>query len=196
MSRLPGLPPEQPDDAQRELFDEIVRSRADGGSFSLFAADGALAGPFNLMVHDPSLGRHWSALGARLRFGSVLERRVVELVICTVGALYQAEFEFAAHAPLAQAAGVDSRVLEALTRGEIPQFAAPEDATAFEITSIALRGGRVDAVRYARALELIGRAGLVELASLVGYYAALAVGLNLFDADPPTGVERIWPDTI
>ncbi|HWL45243.1 MAG TPA: carboxymuconolactone decarboxylase family protein [Ilumatobacter sp.] len=192
MSRLRGLPPDTLDPEQRALYDEIVASRRGGGTFDLFATGGALAGPFNAMVYAPALGRHWSAIGARLRFDSVLDQRLVELVICTVGAYYQADFEFQAHAPLALRAGVGEGVLDALRQGDTPSFDRDDERIVHDLAGRLLRAEHIGSDVYTAAEAVLGEGGMVELASLVGYYAALAIGLNLFAVGPPTGNEPIW----
>lgn len=192
MSRLRGLRRDELDPEQLELFDALVESRRGGGSFDLFTPEGALAGPFNAMVFAPALGRHWSALGARLRFDSVLEQRLVELVICVVGAHFRAEFEFHAHAPLARAAGVADDVLDALRRGALPEFARDDERILYDLTVRMVRAEQIPGDVYATVAALVGEAGMVELAALVGYYSALAMSMNLFAVEPPTGAAPIW----
>ncbi len=71
------------------MWDNVVGTRGD----QLVNEDGGLVGPFNAFVHAPEVGRHLSALGATVRFGTSIERRLSELAIITVGARWKAEFE-------------------------------------------------------------------------------------------------------
>lgn len=196
MSRLRGRTRDELDEEQRRLYDAIVDSRRGSGGFELIAADGSLTGPFNAMVAEPGLGRHWTALGARLRFASSIDKRLAELAICAVGAHYRADFEVYAHAPLALAAGVDADVVEALRSGVRPSFARDDERMVFEVVGCLLRGERPADDLYRDVLGLVGERGVLELASLVGYYAALAIGLNMFDVGLPAGHDPIWSDTI
>jgi 4-carboxymuconolactone decarboxylase len=184
MTRLRSLRYDELDDDQRAVWDRIVSSRAPGG-LELVGDDGGLIGPFNAFVHAPAVGRHSGALGATLRFGTTLDRRLTELAICTVGAHWRAEFELWAHVPMALAAGVDQTVIDALLAGEAPDFERDDEAIVHAATSQLLRTGRCDGVTYESLLALLGETGVVELTSLIGYYCSISFTLNMFEVPVP-----------
>lgn len=69
--------------------------------------------------------------------GTSIERRLSEIAIITIGARWQAEFEWWAHAPMAREHGVADAVVDAIGRGEDPPTArrlpfGPQ-ATAWEV---------------------------------------------------------------
>ena len=90
MTRIPYVRREELGPEGQQLWDGIVDSV--GGQ--VVTADGGLAGPFNAFVTAPGAGRRMSSLGATLRFGTSIERRLSEIAIITVGARWQAEFEW------------------------------------------------------------------------------------------------------
>ena len=90
MTRIPYLRREELGPEGQQLWDAIV----DGRSDLVVTAEGGLAGPFNAFVTAPGAGRRLSSLGAKLRFGTSIERRLSEVAIITVGARWQAEFEW------------------------------------------------------------------------------------------------------
>src|SRR5580700_9315787 len=100
MSRLPELRRDQLSPDAQTVWDAIVGTR---GS-QLLTAEGGLAGPFNAFVHAPDVGRGLTDLGATLRFGTSIERRLSEVAIITVGARWQAEVEWTVHAVASQLA--------------------------------------------------------------------------------------------
>jgi len=57
-----------------------------------------------------------------------IERRLSEIAIITVGARWQAEFEWWAHAPMAREHGVAGAVADAIGRGEDPVAARESQA--------------------------------------------------------------------
>jgi len=186
MPRLSPLPRPELDADQTELWDQIVSSRKPG-KLDLVGDDGGLIGPFNAFVHAPGVGRHMAALGAALRFGTSLDRRLIELATCTVGAHWNAEFELWAHVPMALAAGVDQRVIDDLLVGSTPSFERDDEATVHAMTSQLLTTGHCDEATYAAALDLLGERGVVELTALVGYYCAISLRLNAFEVPVPAG---------
>src|ERR1700761_634377 len=110
MTRLPYLRYEDLDARGQEVWDGVVGSRG-GADAGLVNAEGGLVGPFNAFVHAPGVGRHLSSLGGRVRFGTSISRRLSELAIITVGARWQAEFEWWAHAATARESGVPDAVV-------------------------------------------------------------------------------------
>ena len=184
MARLQPLRYDELDDDQRGVWDRIVNSRAPGG-LDLVGDDGSLIGPFNAFVHAPAVGRHAGALGATLRFGTSLDRRLTELAICTVGAHWQAEFELWAHVPMALEAGVDQTVIDALLAGDTPQFERDDEALVHTATSQLLQTGRCDDETYEGVLGLLGEQGVVELTTLIGYYCTISLLLNVFEVPVP-----------
>ena len=86
----------------QQLWDGIVNTWGD----LAVTASGGLAGPFNALVTAPDAGRRLSALGATLRSAPTIERRLSEVAIITIGARWQAEYEWWAHAPMAREHGV------------------------------------------------------------------------------------------
>jgi len=51
----------------------------------------------------------------------------------------------------------------------------------------------VDDASFARAVARLGRQGVVELASLCGYYTLVSFTLNTFAVPLPPGVAPAWP---
>ena len=89
MTRIPYVRREELGPEGQQLWDGIVSGQGD----RLLTAEGGLAGPFNAFVTAPGAGRRLSALGAKLRFGTSIDRRLSEIAIITIGARWQAEFE-------------------------------------------------------------------------------------------------------
>jgi 4-carboxymuconolactone decarboxylase len=190
MTRLSFLTRPELDQEQVEVWDGLVESRAT----DLLDANGALIGPFNAFVHAPKIGRRLSSLGGLLRFRTSIERRLSEVAICTVGAHWQAEFEFYAHAPMAIEHGVSESVIDALRDGRTPDFEHDDERLVYEVATQLLREHRVDPDTYAAAAALLGEQGMVELVSTIGYYCLISMKLNLFEVGLPEGAPLNWPE--
>jgi 4-carboxymuconolactone decarboxylase len=190
MSRLPYLRYDDLDANGKKVWDGVVGSR---GS-NLVNAEGGLTGPFNAFLHAPDVGRRLSALGATLRFGTSIERRLSEVAIITVGARWRAEFEWYAHSAMAREHGVPDAVVDAIGRGEDPPFEADDERTVYAAARQLMLDGHLDPDIYAAAQQLLGDTGLVELVSLCGYYSLISFVLNAFDVGLPPGEEPAWAD--
>ena len=188
MTRLSYLRRDELDPAGQDVWDKVVGTR---GS-QLVSDDGALVGPFNAFVHAPDVGRRLASLGAVVRFGTSIDRRLSEVAIITVGARWKAEFEWWAHARMAREHGVPDTVVDAIGRGEEPQFAADDERTVYAVARELANTGQVSQPSYDAARDLLGEAGLVELVTLCGYYTLISYLLNAFAVPLPPGAEPMW----
>jgi len=188
MTRIPYVRREELGPEGQKLWDSIINGRGD----LLVTAEGGLAGPFNAFVTAPGAGRRLSSLGATLRFYTSIERRLSEIAIVTVGAGWQAEFEWFAHAPMAREHGVGEAVIDAIGRGEDPPFESQDERTVYDVARQLTGHGRLDTGTYDAAQRLLGQAGLVELVSLCGYYSLISFLLNAFDVPLPAGAAPAW----
>ena len=189
MNRLPELRRDQLDPAGQEVWDQVVGTR--GGQ--LVTAAGGLAGPFNAFVHAPDVGRQLSALGAALRFGTSIERRLTEVAIITVGSRWKAEFEWWAHARMAREHSVPDAVVDAIGRGENPPFTADDERIVYTTARELALTGQLSQDSYSAARGLLGDTGLVELVALCGYYTLISYLLNAFAVPIPPGADLMWP---
>ena len=176
---------------QLALWDELVGSR--GGAMNLIGPDGALVGPFNHMVASPNLGKRMGDLGQGVRFEAVIDRRLQELAIITVGAHWRSNFEFWAHGRMAIDHGIDRSVVDALAEGGEPTFERDDEAEVYGFASQLVTTGRVDEDRYEAVRRRVGEQALVDLITTIGYYSLISLTLNAHQIPLPEGVEPIWP---
>jgi 4-carboxymuconolactone decarboxylase len=188
MSRLRNLRRDELDAPGLEVWDLIVGTRG----AQVVSESGVLTGPFNAMVHAPDVGRNVASLGAVLRFGTSMNRRLTEVVILTVASRWKAEFEWWAHARLAREAGVADAVVDAIGRGEEPAFEADDERIVYTVARELTTTGRISQEHYDAAAELLGETAMVELVSLCGYYSLISFLLNSFDVALPEGVQPNW----
>lgn len=189
MSRLPDLRRDQLTPAGKAVWDSIVATRGN----HVVSEAGALTGPFNAMVHAPDAGGPLGSLGAALRFGTSLGRRLTEVAILTIASRWQAEFEWSAHARIAREAGVHDAVIDAIGAGREPEFSADDERIVYSTARELVIGGHLSPASYAAAQELLGDTGVVELVALCGYYTTISFLLNAFEVPLPAGVEPMWP---
>ena len=139
MTRIPYVRREDLGPEGQRLWDGIVGTWGD----LAVTADGALAGPFNAIATAPDAGRRLSALGATLRSAPSIERRLSEIAIITVGARWQAEYEWWAHAPMAREHGVAGAVVDAIGRGDEPPFEADDERAVYAVARQLSDAGRL-----------------------------------------------------
>ncbi|MEC5406245.1 carboxymuconolactone decarboxylase family protein [Paraburkholderia sp. MPAMCS5] len=167
------LPPFQIADAtpeQKAVLDEI-----------LSGPRGNLNGPFLGWIHSPELAQPAQRLGAFCRYSTGLPLRLSELAILITAARWQAQAEWFIHYPIALQAGVREADAESIRRGLRPEFADPDDALIHDFASELYDTKRVSDATYAKAVERFGHRVVINLVGLLGYYALVAMTLNVFD---------------
>ena len=157
----------------------------------------AVYGPFVALLRTPALLERVAQLGEALRFGGRLEPRLRELATCATARQVGNQFEWVMHQPLAQAAGVAADALEAIRQGARPLgLAADEQAVHDFCVELLAHHGVADAT-YQRVRDAVGEPGVVELATLVGYFAMVSWVMNVArtPSRPTTGVAPLvgWP---
>lgn len=148
---------------------------------------GKVEGPLRVWLQSPGLADKAQALGAFCRYGTSLPPRLSELAIITTGAFWRSGFEWAAHAPLAEAAGIDPTAIEAIRRGETPVFAREDEAAVHAFSRMLHCERRVDDATYARAIAVLGLQGTVDLVGILGYYTLISMTINAFEVPLPEG---------
>lgn len=148
---------------------------------------GGMRGPFEAWLNSPKLATHAQLLGAHVRFGTGLPRDVSELAILLTGKHWTAQFEFWAHARLAQEAGLPDAVIEAIRTGEAPTLERKDLQVCYDVVTEHFRTNRLSDATYARAVETFGLQGLVDIIGTVGYYGMVSMTLNIFEVDVPPG---------
>ena len=136
-------------------------------------------GPFLPLLRSPQLLERVAKMGEYLRFESILDARVRELVTCAVARHQSNQFEWTMHAPLAVKAGVAEATIEALRLGARPKQLPGDEETALDFTRELLATNGVSDPTYQAAREAFGEQGVVELATLVGYFAMVNWVMNV-----------------
>lgn len=181
---MPAIPPDQWTPAQRAAAAEITAGRR-----------GGVVGPFIAALRSPECMRRLQHLGAYLRYDSNIDPRLRELVILLTARKYTQDFEWVTHEPLARQAGLSPALIDAI-RGGAPTAAAADEAVIIELCSVLFADGRVPDALYARALTVLGEAGVVDVVCAVGYYTTLALVMNAARTALPDGASppRWFPD--
>ena len=113
MSRYREITVAEMDPAQKRVHDQIVSGKR-----------GRFGGPFQLLIRAPGVCEHAAPLGEYLRWGTSLPDRLSELAIIATARFWRAQYEWYAHAPLAEEAGVPAAAIEAIRTGGTPVFDA------------------------------------------------------------------------
>jgi 4-carboxymuconolactone decarboxylase len=176
---------------QRSLADAIAGHRPGASlrSRNLADAAGRIQGPFNHMLHVPALGDPVQQLGGVLRFAGTLPDRARELVILTVAQAWESDFEWWAHVRIARDIGLTDGEIHAVARGDAPVLEDPVERAALDGARALVARSDLTDEEYARTEAVLGPSMLIELTTLVGYYALLAMQMRVFRVAAPDDAE-------
>ena len=183
MSRYREISAAEMTSAQKRVHDQIIAG-----------ARGRFGGPFQLLIRAPEICEHAAKLGEHLRWGTSLPDRLSELAIIATAQFWRAQYEWYAHAPLAQKAGVPAAAIEAIRTGGSPNFAAKDEGLVHRLCSEIFRTQRLSDESFNEAVAALGEQGLVEIIGIIGYYTLIANTLNVFEVGLPEGERLPFPE--
>ncbi len=191
--RLAVLSSDEMTAEQVDLYREILGGPRGQGPRAVLLSSGAggLAGPFNAMLYAPPVGHALQELGAAIRFRTELTPRTREMAILVVAQAWDSAYERDSHELLGRDAGLTDAEIEALRAGDDPGFADKEEQVAYSVMrALTGPGADLDDQEYDTAAAVLGERALVELSTLVGYYATLALQMRIFRVGAPASLAR------
>lgn len=181
MSRLERKKYAELTPAQQTAFDNVVANRP------VKPVDGHIGGPFDIWIRSPELGERLVGLGGFFRFRTTVERRYIELAILVTGQIWQAQFEWWAHEPMAREAGVPEDVITAIRAGATPVLSDPGDVAAYALAREIHNERKLSDATFGAAKAQFGETGVAELIALCGFYGLVSMTLNGFEVGLPKG---------
>lgn len=148
---------------------------------------GGVVGPFIAALRSPELMTRLQRLGEYLRYRNALGPRLTELAILTTARAWSQPFEWAMHVGEAESRGIASATIAAIARGRRPTRMTADEAIVYDYTRELHATQAVSDATYARAAATFGEAGVVDLTAVAGYYATLAMILNVARTPVPPG---------
>jgi 4-carboxymuconolactone decarboxylase len=146
-------------------------------------------GPFAAWMHAPDLGQLAQALGAHCRYNKAVPPRLSEFAILCTARQWRAQYEWFAHAPIAEKAGVKPKTIADLRAGREPKSAPKDERAIYAFVQELYKARRVSDRTYKRVQSLLGDSATVELVGIIGYYTLIAMTLNVFRMMPPADVK-------
>jgi len=166
--RMPPIPTDKQSPAQRKAVQDYKDLRK---------AD--LAGPpWTVILRVPDLVVPSLQLRLHNLNNSALSPKLTEFAILIAARHWTNNFEWNAHSTLATNGGLSASIISAIADGRRPTGMAEDEEIVYDFCTELLHNQSVTDATYARALAKFGEAGIVEAASLEGYYTYLSMIMN------------------
>ncbi len=174
--RLPRIPQEQWTEEQRKVAADIAAGPR-----------GELRGPFIALLRSPGIAGPMQALGEYLRYRSPLDRRLAEMATLMAARHWTQQYEWNSHYQHAMKAGLSPDVAQAIAEGRRPAAMAQDETLLYDMLTEALQNKCVSDATYDAARAFFGEHQLIDLVVIAGYYAMLAMLLNIARIGLPEG---------
>ncbi|MGB6946839.1 MAG: hypothetical protein WBE37_30870 [Bryobacteraceae bacterium] len=165
--RLPMIPAGKLSDEQKKAVAEMQ-----AGSFGV-------GGPFVALLREPKLAEQAYAMATYFRTDSVLGTKLTEFVILLAARDWTQQFEWTAHYPRALKSGLTQETVHAIAEGRRPSGMPEDEEIVYDFWTELDHNKSVSDATYDRALKKFGEEGVVSITALNGYYAMLAMVLNV-----------------
>jgi 4-carboxymuconolactone decarboxylase len=179
--RYPELRPEQLTEAQTRVYQSIAAGPR-----------GGVRGPFNALLRSPDLADRVQKVGEYLRFNTSLPARLNELAILVNARFWGSKYEWYAHRPLAEKAGLAPSIGEALAQNKRPETMQADETVVYEFCTALHTVHTVDDTLFDRAVAALGERGVMDLIGVSGYYTLVSMVLNVAEIPLPAGVPSPW----
>ena len=144
-------------------------------------------GPFVPLSRSPELMLTASRMGMHLRYGNSLPRDASELAILLQSRRWSQQYEWYVHEPDARAAALPPAIIEAIADGRRPEGMTEGMEIVYDFSHELNEFHRVSDHTYARMVNSFGEQGMMDLVGLNGYYAFIAMVLNVARTPLPPG---------
>ncbi len=166
------------DGAQQALKDAIASGPR--GEFRM-------NGPFGIFMQTPDFGMRAQELGGYVRLRTAVPPRLSEFAILCTARKWRAQFEWYAHDPIAEKAGVKRKTIEAIRAGRRPVGAPADELAIYDFVEELYTKRRVSDPTYRKLTKILGTKASIEFVGILGYYVMIAMLLNVFRAPLPEG---------
>ncbi len=169
-------------DAQQKVANEVATGPR-----------GQVRGPVLVWLHSPELASRAQKLGEFLRWDTVLETRISELIILVTARHYSCRYIWFNHVALALKSGLAPEIAETIKTRQGPTFQKSDEAAAYAFAIETLCRHAVSDATLSKVRYLFGDRGAVEIGAIIAHYHSGAIALSLADIDLPDGTKTCLP---
>ena len=175
-ARVPYLQRKDMDESSQKIFDKLPgRSQ-----------EGILRGPLAFAAYNPPVAQALFDLHNAAVAGA-LDPHTRELAILVACRETNYSLEWNAHEPAAVKAGVDAKTIDVVRRNAALTGVDEKDAAVIRFGRQMLHDGKMDSATFAKAAQLFGRKGAMDLVAVMSTYAVSGFYAIAVDEHMPPG---------
>ena len=185
LNRLPVVKREQMDEDGKQVYDHVA-----GGAGKIASP----TGPASIELYSPGAAEPLRRLNEYLRRPeNLLGNPITELAILVAAREGDSQYVWSAHEPAALRAGVAQPVIDVIKYNKDVSGVGEKETVVIRLGRQLLRERKLDSGTFAKAVELFGKQGTVELVTLMGDYTLNGLLLDALDQHLPADRKPLLP---
>src|ERR1700733_9884841 len=161
--RFPKISMEQLNPEQQAVAAEVLKQSSAG-----------LGGPYGMLIKSPELLKRYLLMTEYLRQKTSLPHRLNEMAILLEARLWDAQYEWWAHEPLARKAGLADAIIEDIRAGKRPATMQPDETIVYDVVTELLNQRQLSDVTFGKARQMLGEQQVVDLVAVTGFYVMVS----------------------
>lgn len=137
-----------------------------------------LSGPYSVILRVPSLVVPSVQIRLHYLNDSSLDQKLTEFATLIAARRWTSNYEWNAHSNAAIKAGLKPEIIAAIAEGRRPEQMAQDEEVVYDFCTELQFNQSVSDHTYARSLQKLGEPGIIEMASIQGFYTYLAMIIN------------------
>lgn len=174
--RVPVLTRDQMTPEQQAVHDAAVAGKR-----------GRMPPPAQAWIHSPELAMRTQHLGEFIRYDTAFGPALVEIAILVTAKHWRSHYEWWAHRRLAEAAGLDKAIIDAIRDGNPLPPVEEKVQVIHDYAKTLHETKQIPLELHNRMVAAWGERGVAEIVGTCGYYTLVSMTLNGFDVGLPEG---------
>ena len=180
MARIPSVTREDIPESLKKVFDEVAAEPGGIGT-----------GPMSILKNSPEMAKRSRPLFNYVRNESTVPKKLRELGMLLTARAMNCAYIWHAHFEYGRAEGLSDTLLDAIRNNQPLPPVPSDEAIVIAYSNELLNHKNVTTETFNTLLNLLGRRGLVELTTLLGFYTMLAFNANAVDLQLPEDISEL-----
>jgi len=161
--RFPKPSMEQLNPEQQAVAAEVMKQSSAG-----------LGGPYGMLIKSPELLKRYLLMTEYLRQKTSLPHRLNEMAILLEARIWDAQYEWWAHEPLARKAGLSDAIITDIRNARRPASMQQDEAIVYDVVTELLNKRQLSDDTFGKARQILGEQQVVDLVAVTGFYVMVS----------------------
>jgi 4-carboxymuconolactone decarboxylase len=174
---LTGLAPAKAQDAPRfpqPTMEQLNPEQQAVAAEVMKQSSAGLGGPYGMLIKSPELLKRYLLMTDYLRQKTSLPHRLNEMAILLEARIWDAQYEWWAHEPLARKAGLSDAIISDIRDGKRPGAMQPDEAVVYDVVTQLLNKRQLPDDVFNKATQILGEQQTIDLVAVTGFYVMVS----------------------